>query len=41
MLSAKFAIRARARYWDFKPFRDEQRRLAGARLEERRRGAPS
>jgi predicted nucleotidyltransferase len=33
-----FITRARARYWDFKPFLDEQWRLAGERLEERRRG---
>ena len=37
-----FVTRAHARYWDFKPFLDQQWRLAGARLEERRRrGAPS
>jgi predicted nucleotidyltransferase len=34
-----FVTRARARYWDFKPFLDEQWRLAGERLEERRRGS--
>jgi predicted nucleotidyltransferase len=33
-----FVTRTRARYWDFKPFLDEQWRLAGERLEERRRG---
>jgi len=33
-----FVTRARARYWDFKPFLEEQWRLAGERLEERRRG---
>jgi predicted nucleotidyltransferase len=33
-----FVVRARARYWDFKPYREEQWRLAGERLE-RRRGA--
>jgi predicted nucleotidyltransferase len=33
-----FITRARARYWDFKPFLEEQWRLAGERLEERRRG---
>ena len=36
-----FVTRARARYWDFKPFLDEQWRLAGQRLEERQRGTPS
>jgi uncharacterized protein len=35
-----FVVRTRARYWDFKPFRDAQWRLAGERLEERRRGTP-
>ena len=34
----EFVTRARARYWDFKPFLDEQWRLAGERLAERRRG---
>jgi predicted nucleotidyltransferase len=34
-----FVTRVRARYWDFKPFLDEQWRLAGERLEERRRGS--
>lgn len=33
-----FVTRARARYWDFKPFLEEQWRLAGERLAERRRG---
>lgn len=33
-----FVTRTRARYWDFKPFLDEQWRLAGERLEERHRG---
>jgi predicted nucleotidyltransferase len=33
----EFVIRARARYWDFKPFLEEQWRLTGERLEERRR----
>jgi predicted nucleotidyltransferase len=37
-----FVTRARSRYWDFKPFRDAQWRLAGERLAERqRRGAES
>jgi predicted nucleotidyltransferase len=37
-----FVVRARARYWDFKPFLDEQWRLTGERLAERsRRGSPS
>jgi predicted nucleotidyltransferase len=34
----EFVTRTRARYWDFRPFLDEQWRLAGERLEERRRG---
>lgn len=34
----EFVTRARARYWDFKPFLEEQWRLAGERLAERRRG---
>jgi predicted nucleotidyltransferase len=33
-----FVSRARTRYWDFKPYLDEQWRLTAARLEERRRG---
>jgi len=35
----EFVTRARARYWDFKPFLDEQWRLAGERLAERDHGA--
>src|SRR3989449_10749658 len=31
----EFVTRARARYWDFRPYRDEQWRLAGERLAER------
>jgi len=38
-IETDFVTRARARYWDFKPFREEQWRLAGARLEERRSGS--
>lgn len=38
-IETEFVTRARARYWDFKPFLDEQWRLAGERLEERRHGA--
>jgi predicted nucleotidyltransferase len=34
-----FVTRARARYWDFQPYRDAQWRLAGERLVERRRGS--
>jgi predicted nucleotidyltransferase len=33
-----FVTRARSRYWDFQPFLKEQWRLAGERLQERRRG---
>jgi predicted nucleotidyltransferase len=36
-----FVVRARARYWDFAPYRDEQWRLAGERLEARRLGPPA
>jgi len=32
----EFVTRARARYWDFRPFLDEQWRLSAARQEERR-----
>jgi predicted nucleotidyltransferase len=31
----EFVTQARARYWDFKPYRDEQWRLAAERLAER------
>jgi len=31
-----FVVQARARYWDWKPFIDEQLRIMGERLEERR-----
>jgi predicted nucleotidyltransferase len=34
-----FVTRALARYWDFKPYRDAQWRLAGERLAERQRGS--
>jgi hypothetical protein len=34
-----FVVRARARYWDFKPFLETQWRYAGERLQERQRGA--
>ena len=33
-----FVTRARACYWDFRPFLEEQWRLAGERLDERHRG---
>jgi predicted nucleotidyltransferase len=36
-----FVLRARMGYWDWKPFLDEQWRLAGQRLEERRLGTES
>jgi predicted nucleotidyltransferase len=32
----EFVVRARARYWDWKPFLDEQWRILGERLEDRR-----
>jgi len=35
----EFVTRARARYWDFRPYRDEQWRLAGERLAERQHGS--
>ncbi len=38
-IETEFVTRAHARYWDFKPFLDEQWRLTGERLEERRRGS--
>jgi len=34
-VETEFVTRARARYWDFRPYRDEQWRLAGERLAER------
>ncbi len=37
-VETEFVTRARARCWDFKPFLEEQWRLAGERLEERRHG---
>jgi predicted nucleotidyltransferase len=37
-LETEFVTRTRARFWDWKPYREEQWRLAGERLEERRRG---
>jgi len=36
-----FVTRARARYWDFRPLLDAQWELAGERMKERRRGAPT
>jgi predicted nucleotidyltransferase len=38
-VETEFVTGARARYWDFKPYRDEQWRLAGERAAERRRGS--
>jgi predicted nucleotidyltransferase len=37
----EFVTRARARYWDFKPYRDEQWRLTAERLAERGGGPPA
>ena len=34
-----FVTRARARYWDFRHYRDEQWRLAGGRLKDRLGGS--
>jgi predicted nucleotidyltransferase len=36
-VETEFVVRSQARYWDFKPFLEEQWRLTGERLEERRR----
>jgi predicted nucleotidyltransferase len=36
-----FVTRARARYWDFEPYREAQWRLAGERLAERSGGSPA
>ncbi|MBI4518601.1 MAG: nucleotidyltransferase domain-containing protein [Deltaproteobacteria bacterium] len=36
-----FVTRARARYWDFKPFVEAQWRLTGERLKERIDGSPA
>jgi len=38
-IETEFVTRARGRYWDFKPYRDEQWRLVGQRLAERQRGS--
>jgi predicted nucleotidyltransferase len=38
-IEVDFVTRTHARYWDFKPYLDEQWRLTGERLEERRRGS--
>jgi predicted nucleotidyltransferase len=40
-IETAFVTRAHARYWDFKRFLEEQWRLTGERLEERRRGSQS
>jgi predicted nucleotidyltransferase len=37
-LEIEFVTRARARYWDFQPYREEQWRLAGERAAARRSG---
>jgi predicted nucleotidyltransferase len=37
----EFVVRARASFWDFKPFLDVQWENAGLRLEERSHGPPS
>lgn len=37
-LETDFVVRTRARYFDFKPYLDEQWRLTGERLNERRHG---
>lgn len=36
----EFVVRARSRYWDFRPYLDAQWELAGERLEERLDGPP-
>jgi predicted nucleotidyltransferase len=38
-METEFVVRARARYWDFRPLLETQWRHAGQRLQERRRGA--
>ncbi|MBI2466956.1 MAG: nucleotidyltransferase domain-containing protein [Candidatus Rokubacteria bacterium] len=38
-VETEFVTRTRARYWDFRPYREDQWRLAGERLEERRLGS--
>jgi predicted nucleotidyltransferase len=38
-IEVEFVTRTRARYWDFKPYRDAQWRLAGERLAERQHGS--
>ena len=38
-IEVDFVVRARARYLDWQPFREEQWRQAGERIEDRRRGA--
>jgi predicted nucleotidyltransferase len=38
-VEVEFVTRTRARFWDWRPYREEQWRLAGERLEERRRGS--
>ncbi len=38
-IETEFVTRIRARYWDFKPYRDEQWRLAEARLTDRLHGS--
>ncbi len=38
-IETQFVTRTRARYWDFKPYLDEQWQLTGERLTERRRGS--
>jgi predicted nucleotidyltransferase len=38
-VEVEFVTRARARYWDFKPYRDEQWRLTAERLAERAGGS--
>ena len=37
-VETEFVTRSRARFWDWRPYREEQWRFAGERLEERRRG---
>jgi predicted nucleotidyltransferase len=38
-VETELVTRVRTRYWDFRPYRDEQWRLAGERLAERRLGS--
>lgn len=40
-IETAFVTRTRALWWDFTPYREEQWRLVGERVEARRRGSPA